>query len=111
MAMDAETGKEITGLAEIEQSVDTILEHTPGDRVMRWPYGSELFELTDVGMDGSGKARFAQAVGEALQKFEPRVSVSKVDFEGEPGAMTQTVRGTVLTTSGQIQQLSRKVSR
>ena len=106
MAMDAETGKELTGLEEIEQSVDTILGTTPGDRVMRADYGSELFELTDVGMDGSGKARFAQAVGVALQKFEPRVSVTKVDFEGEPGAMTQTVRGTVRTTSDQIQQLS-----
>lgn len=102
MAMDRETGAEVTGLAEIEQSIDTVLGTIPGDRVMRADYGSGLFELTDVGMDASGKAKFAQAVGEALQKFEPRVVVSKVDFEAEPGAMTQTVRGVVRTTSEQV---------
>jgi phage baseplate assembly protein W len=102
MAMHRETGKEVTGLEEIEQAVDTILGTIPGDRVMRADYGSELFVLTDVGMDASGKARFTRAVGEALNKFEPRVVVQKVDFEGEPGSMTQTVRGAVRTTSEQV---------
>lgn len=106
MAMHRETGKEVTGIEEIEQSIDTILGTTPGDRVMRADYGSELFELTDVGMDASGKARFAQAVGVALQKFEPRVVVTKVDFavdlEDEPGTMKQTVIGHVRATSEQV---------
>ena len=102
MAMDIDTGKEITGAAEIEQSINSILETIPGDRYMRADYGSELFELTDIGMDASGKARFAQAVSEAIRRFEPRVRITRVAFEGTPGELVQTVYGTIKTTNQQI---------
>lgn len=101
-AMHRETGKEISGLAEVEQAIDEILDTIPGDRIMRAEYGSELFALTDIGMDPSGKARFAQAVGEAIRRFEPRVKVQRVAFEGSPGEMVQTVYGTVRSTSEQV---------
>ena len=102
MAMDRETGKEITGIAEIEQAVDEILDTVPGDRIMRADYGAALFELVDRGMDASGKAAFAQVVGDALRRFEPRIKVTQVLFEGSPGELRQTVYGTVRTTSEQI---------
>lgn len=102
MAMDVDTGKEITGLGEIEQSVNRILETIPGDRYMRAEYGSALFELTDIGMDASGKARMAQAVSEAVRRFDPRVKISRVTFEGTPGEIVQTVYGTVKQTNQQI---------
>jgi Bacteriophage baseplate protein W len=102
MAMDRETGKEITGLAEIEQAVDEVLDTVPGDRIMRADYGSEIFELVDRGMDSSGTARVTQAVADALRRFEPRVKVSKVVSEGSAGELRQTIYGTVRTTSDQI---------
>jgi uncharacterized protein len=102
MAMHRETGKEITGMAEIEQAVDEVLDTVPGDRIMRADYGSGLFELVDVGLDSSGKARIAQAVGDALRRFEPRVKVSRVAFEGSAGEIKQTVYATVRTTNEQI---------
>ena len=101
-AMHRTTGKRIEGLEEIEQSVDEILETIPGDRVMRADYGSELYTLTDVGMDASGKTRIYQAVAGALRKFEPRLKISRVTVEGEPGEVTQTLYGTVLTTNEQV---------
>ena len=102
MAMNRTTGKEITGRDEVEQAIDTILEHNPGDRVMRYPYGSGLMELTDMPMNPSGRAKLAQSVGEALRTYEPRVRVSRVAYEGEPGSMTATVYGVVKTTGDQI---------
>lgn len=102
MAMDIDTGKAISGAAEIEQSINGILATIPGDRYMRAEYGSGLFELVDVGMDASGKARLAQAVGESLRRFEPRVKITKVAFEGTPGELVQTVYGTIRTTNEQI---------
>lgn len=101
-AMDRVTGKRIDGLEEVEQAIDEILDTIPGDRIMRADYGSELFELTDIGMDATGKARITQAVGEAIRRFEPRVRITQVEFTGTPGALTQTVRGVVRVTNQQI---------
>lgn len=102
MAMDRETGKEITGLAEIEQAVDEVLDTVPGDRIMRAEYGSALFDLVDVGLDQSGKAKIARAAGEALRRFEPRIVVKRIVPEGGPGEVRQTVYATVRTTNQQI---------
>lgn len=102
MAMDRETGKEITGLEEIEQAVDEVLDTRPGQRIMRADYGSELFTLTDIGMDASGKARIVGAVGEALRRHEPRVQIKRVISEGSPGELTMTLLGTVKSSGQQI---------
>jgi len=102
MAMDRYTGKEISGSDEIEQSVDMILGCIPGDRVMRGDYGSELFELTDVGMDASGKARFAQATSQAIRKFEKRIALTAVRHEGDPGELSVVIYGKTKTGNQQI---------
>lgn len=102
MAMDRETGKELTGAADVEQAIGEILRCIPGDRIMRADYGSELFELTDTPMNGTGKARFTAAVAEAIKKFEPRVRITKATITGEPGVMTQTIVGTIKATNQRI---------
>ena len=102
MAMDRETGKEIVGLEELEQAVDEVLDTRPGQRIMRADYGSELFLLTDIGMDASGKARIVGAVAEALRRHEPRVQIKRVLAEGAPGELTMTLLGTVKSSGQQI---------
>lgn len=100
MAMDRDTGIEILGLLELEQSIDTILGTMLGDRVMRAKYGSELMSLTDVGMDPSGKARITQSIGQALRTYEPRVRIARVLYEGKAGEVVATVHG-IVSTSGE----------
>lgn len=97
-AMDRETGREIAGIEEIEQSIDTILATTPGDRVMRADYGSDLFALIDnAGLDQSGKMRLTQATEEAIRRHERRVRIVRVDHEASPGTIVQTIYGRVST--------------
>lgn len=109
MAMDRESGKEVLGLEEIEQSIDTILGTLLGDRVMRASYGSDLFALTDIGMDPSGKARITQSIGQALRTFEPRVRITRVVYDGEPGEVVATVQG-VVPRSGQRVSVQRQLA-
>lgn len=101
-AMHRTTGKEIVGREEVEQAIDEVLDTYPGDRVMRADYGSKLLTLTDIGMDASGTALLAGSVAGALQKFEPRVVVTKVTREVTPGEVVLTVRGTIKETHEQI---------
>jgi len=102
MAMDRVTGEEIAGIAEIEQSVSEILGTIPGDRYMRADYGSELFALTDIGMNASARARFALATGDALRRFEPRVRVDRVTIDGSAGEVVITAYCTMVQTGQQI---------
>jgi phage baseplate assembly protein W len=109
MAMDRDTGKEVYGLAEIEQSIDTILSTMLGDRVMRGSYGSDLLSLTDIGVDASGKARLTQSIGQALRTYEPRVRVARVVYEGDAGEVVATVQG-VVPRSGERVSVQRQLA-
>ena len=53
MGMNAETGRELTGLEHLKQSIADILNTPIGSRVMRRDYGSRLFELIDAPINRS----------------------------------------------------------
>ena len=103
-AMDRDTGKAITGAEEIRQSVRTILGTIPGERVMRAEYGSELYDLTDIPLNGSGRARVTQATAGALTQWEPRLRITRVVFSGldATGQIVQEIHGTVTATREEI---------
>jgi phage baseplate assembly protein W len=101
-AMDRETGKAISGVNEVEQSIDEILSTQRGDRVMRADYGSDLFALVDVGMNASGRAKVSQATADAIARHEPRVRITRVVSTAGPGDLHYEVHGELLVTGAQV---------
>ena len=79
MGMNAETGRELTGLEHLKQSIADILNTPIGSRVMRRDYGSRLFELIDAPINRSTVVDIVAETAETLMKLEDRLVVSAVD--------------------------------
>lgn len=79
MGMNAETGRELTGLEHLKQSIADILNTPIGSRVMRRDYGSRLFKLIDAPINRSTVVDIVAETAEALMKWEDRLVVSAVD--------------------------------
>ena len=75
---NALTGKELTGLAHLRQSVRDILITPIGSRVMRRAYGSRLWELLDAPLTPSTLTDIYAAAAEALARWETRLRVSRI---------------------------------
>lgn len=79
MGMNAETGRELTGLEHLKQSIADILNTPIGSRVMLRDYGSRLFELIDAPINRSTVVDIVAETAEALMKWEDRLVVGVVD--------------------------------
>ena len=91
MGMNAETGRELTGLEHLKQSIADILNTPIGSRVMRRDYGSRLFELIDAPINRSTVVDIVAETAEALMKWEDRLVVSAVDVTGAVAVAGQIV--------------------
>lgn len=78
---DATTGKPLSGIDHLRQSIADILRTPIGTRVQRRDYGSRLFELLDAPTNQSTLIDMYAATAEALATWEPRISVTKVSVE------------------------------
>lgn len=76
--VDAGTGERIAGEAHLRQSVRDILTTPIGSRVMRRTYGSRLFELVDAPLNAANVAAIVAASAEALDRWEPRYRVRRI---------------------------------
>lgn len=72
------TGKVLSGIAHLKQSITDILTTPIGSRVMRREYGSRLFELIDAPLNASTIIDYYAAVAEALKRWEPRFALESV---------------------------------
>lgn len=91
------TGKELSGLDHLRQSIRDILSTPLGTRVMLRDYGSRLFQLVDAPLNRGTIVEIYVATIEALAKWEPRISISRVVAESiTAGKITLTLEGTYL---------------
>lgn len=76
IGMDRMTGRRISGSDHIRQSVADLLSTRLASRVMRRDYGSAALDLID--RPGNGEAVLSRyvAIAEALDQWEPRVTLS-----------------------------------
>lgn len=79
--MQADTGRPLEGLAHLAQSIADILTTPIGSRVMRRDYGSNLPDLIDQPMNGVTRLRVFAATAGALQRWEPRIRLTRVALE------------------------------
>lgn len=99
--MNRETGGAIGDLDLISQSVTDILTTRIGTRVMRREYGSLLPELVDHPFNDATRLRVYAATVMALMRWEPRISLNRVQFLGAnlQGQSVLDLDGTLVDTN------------
>ena len=81
LGMNRQTGLSISEVEHIRQSVRDILVTPVGTRVMRREYGSLLSALIDQPQTPALRLQIMAACYSAIQKWEPRVSLTTITFE------------------------------
>ena len=100
--MNRNTGLGINDHEHISQSMRDILLTPVGSRVMRREYGSLLSALIDMPQNPTLRLQIMVACYSAIQKWEPRVSLTSIAFERSDtdGGLYVDITGT-RTTSDQ----------
>ncbi|MEX6677988.1 GPW/gp25 family protein [Pseudomonas sp. W2Oct36] len=78
IGMDRVTGKPLTGLAHLRQSIGDILSTPLGARRMRPEYGSALRRYVDLPVTEGWKGAVQAEAARALGRYEPRVVISSI---------------------------------
>jgi hypothetical protein len=96
--MCAKTGRRLTGVDHLKQSIADILHTRIGSRVMRRMYGSNLFERIDQPQNDLTRVGIIADIAEALEKWEPRFRLKQVKLTGTTeeqsnGKLFCTLRG------------------
>ena len=102
--VNANTGKALSGIDHLKQSVRDILTTPLGSRVMRRDYGSRLFELTDRPINQSLLVDIYAATATALSRWEPRLRLNRVwaDVTAPNGHLSLTLEGEYLPNGKSI---------
>jgi hypothetical protein len=82
IGMNATTGRLLTGVDHLKQSIADILHTRIGSRVMRRTYGSNLFERIDQPQNDLTRVGIIADIAEALEKWEPRFKLKQVKLTG-----------------------------
>jgi len=69
---------------EVEQSIRIILGTMPGQRVMRPEFGCRIHELVFAPNNAATAGLAIRYIGEALGRWEPRLTLKRVDVEPDP---------------------------
>lgn len=78
IGIDKNTGKALSGLAHLKQSIEDILTTPKGTRIMRRDYGSELPRLVDHPLNRETVLDMIAESADALSKWEPRLNVTEI---------------------------------
>ncbi|MBX4336412.1 GPW/gp25 family protein [Bartonella raoultii] len=101
--MDRMTGKPLSGIDHLRQSILDILTTRIGTRVMRRDYGSRVAELIDAPANNTLTVALYAAVAEALDKWEPRFKLQKIDYKMlEAGKISLSFAGIYLPSGKPI---------
>jgi uncharacterized protein len=76
--MNASTGRAISGLAHLYQSIAKILTTPIGTRIARRSFGAELFDLIDAPNNDTTRVQLYAATATALMRWEPRLTLTRV---------------------------------
>jgi phage baseplate assembly protein W len=101
--INAETGKALSGLDHLRQSIRDILTTPVGSRVMRRDYGSRLFQLVDAPVNRRTIVDIYAATIEALLRWEPRITPRRVSIAAaETGRVVIDLEATYTPTGEPI---------
>lgn len=78
IGMDRHTGKQLSGLDHLRQSIEDILTTPVGSRRMRPEYGSQIRRFVDLPVNEGWKSAVQAEVARALSRWEPRLRLETV---------------------------------
>ncbi|MGI4812154.1 MAG: GPW/gp25 family protein [Janthinobacterium lividum] len=84
--MDAKTGRSLSGVAHLHQSIGKILTTPLASRIKRRTFGSQLSDLIDAPNNGETRVRLYAAIATALMRWEPRLTLTRVRLSSEAGS-------------------------
>lgn len=84
--MDRTTGRPLDGLAHLAQSIADILSTPIGSRLQRREYGSRLPDLIDAPANAATRVQLFAATATALMRWEPRISLQRVQLNATDAA-------------------------
>ena len=100
IGMDARSGAFSDDLAHLRQSIADVLTTPIGSRVQRREYGSLLPELIDQPFNDETRLRLFGATATALMRWEPRISLTAINFESAfDGGMVVEITGSRTDTA------------
>ena len=101
--MNIITGKSISEINHLRQSISNILTTPIGSRVMRRDYGSNLFNKIDRPINGELIAEIYLDIVESLFIWEPRFEIDQVSVqEIVKGKITIDLEGSFLSNGEKI---------
>src|SRR5215207_250700 len=92
------------GEDDVEQAIALILGTAPGEREMRPEFGCAVHDLVFDTIDAAMIGRLEFAIREALDRWEPRINVERLDFDlsaVDDGQLLITIAYTVRATNHQ----------
>lgn len=103
IGIDARIGRRLDSLSHLHQSIRDILTTRHGTRVMRRDYGSRLPDLVDNPITPRLAMELYAATAEALQKWEPRLRLTRVRIvEAVAGRVMLDLEGVYLPDGNDI---------
>ncbi|MEO3815986.1 GPW/gp25 family protein [Plantactinospora sp. B24E8] len=75
----------VGGADEIDGAIRMILSTMPGERVMRPEFGCAMWDLVFAPLTAGTLGLVEQAVREAIERWEPRIVLDRVEALAEPG--------------------------
>ena len=82
----------VSGDALVRQSLMLLLATVPGERVMRPSYGCPLHRLMFQPNDATTAGLAIHYVRQAIQRWEPRVTILRLDAGPDRGGPPETLR-------------------
>jgi phage baseplate assembly protein W len=87
---------------DIEQAIQLILGTAPGERPMRPEFGCGVHDFVFGSIDANTIGQMEQAIREALDRWEPRITVRRVAFnasDSQAGLLTIDITYEVRATN------------
>lgn len=104
IGMNATTGRAISGLAHLYQSIGKILTTPRGTRLQRRSFGSDLLSLVDAPHNMATRVRVYSAAASALMRQEPRLQLRRIVLSdiSQAGSAVFDIEGVALETGEPI---------
>lgn len=94
LGMSQQSGRRLSGIEHVRQSITDILMTPIGVRVMRREYGSLLPALVDQPQNPALRLKIMSACYLAILRWEPRVRLTAITFQRtEAGEMQVEITG------------------
>jgi phage baseplate assembly protein W len=82
LQVDARGGLALaSGTEDIDQAIELILSTAPGERPMRPEFGCDVHNFVFDAIDAATVARVDEAIRAALDRWEPRIEVERIEFD------------------------------